>query len=132
MIRVVLDTNVIVSAFLTPAGKPASVLQSVLRHDLDICFDTAILAEYEEVLSRPKFAGSVHRPSIERFIELLSGIGIKITCIPSHFHLPDEKDRKFYDAAVAAGAFLITGNKRHFPDENFIFEPAGFLLEKMQ
>ena len=132
MIKVVLDTNVIVSAFLTPAGKPASVLQSVLRHDLEICFDAAILSEYEEVLKRPKFAGSVHQPSIERFIELLGGIGIKTTCIPSNFHLLDEKDRKFYDVAVAAGAFLITGNKRHFPNESFIFEPAEFLLEHMR
>ena len=132
MIKVVLDTNVVVSAFLTPTGKSASILQAVLRHDLDICFDAAILSEYEEVLSRPKFADIVHRPSLERFIELLSSIGIKITCIPSNFHFPDEKDRIFYDIAAAADAFLITGNKRHFPDKNFILEPAEFLLEKMQ
>ena len=130
MVKIVLDTNVIVSAFLTPAGKPASILQSVLRHDLEICFDAAILSEYEEVLNRPKFANSVHRLSIERFIELLSSIGIKTTCTPSQFHLPDEKDRKFYDVAVAADAFLITGNKRHFPNENFIFDPAEFLFER--
>jgi hypothetical protein len=40
--------------------------------------------------------------------------------------LPDESDRKFYDAAKACHAILITGNQKHFPKENFIVSPAEF------
>ena len=125
--KVVLDTNVIVSAFLSPGGKPAAILQMVLRRDLDICFDTAILAEYEQVLGRDMFAGRLHEPSLRRFFDLLYDFGISVTCVPSHVSLPDEADRKFYDVATKAGAVLITGNKKHYPDEPLIQSPTEFL-----
>ncbi|MCL1865964.1 MAG: hypothetical protein FWF82_00980, partial [Oscillospiraceae bacterium] len=41
--------------------------------------------------------------------------------------LTDESDRKFYDAAKANGAVLITGNQKHYPDEFFVMNPADFL-----
>ena len=126
--RVVLDTNVIVSAFLSPAGKPAIILSLALRGDLIICFNTAILAEYEEVLSRCKFAGRVHRPAFVRFFELVYKFGVNENPIPRKIHLPDETDRKFYDVAKATDAILITGNTRHYPNEPFIKDPSGFLL----
>jgi predicted nucleic acid-binding protein len=39
----------------------------------------------------------------------------------------DETDRKFYDLALKAAVYLITGNKKHFPTENWIVSPAEFL-----
>jgi len=45
----------------------------------------------------------------------------------SSIPLPDETDRIFYDTAVASGAVLITGNKKDYPDNPFIFTPADFL-----
>ena len=126
--KVVLDTNVVVSAFLSPAGKPAIILQLVLRHDLDICFNTAILAEYEQVLTRSKFAGRVHQPAIQRFFDLMRDFGIQTISGLSQVNLPDETDRKFYDVAKAAGAILVTGNKKHYPDEPFIKDPAEFMV----
>ena len=41
--------------------------------------------------------------------------------------MPDEDDRVFYDTAVKAEAYLITGNKKHFPLEPFIVYPVNFL-----
>ena len=128
--RVVLDTNVIVSAFLSPRGKPASILQLVLGHDIDICFNTAILAEYEQVISRPKFTGKIHQASLQRFFALMYDFGINTICAPSFMSLPDETDRVFYDVAKAAGAILITGNKKHYPDEPFIMAPTDFLISR--
>jgi len=127
--NVVLDTNVIVSAFLSPMGKPATILQLVLRGDLSICFDTAILAEYEQVLGRDKFAGKLHQASIRRFFELLYDFGMQAICIPSQISMPDEADRKFYDVAKKAEAVLITGNKKHYPNESFIYNPVEFLIK---
>jgi len=125
--RVVLDTNVIVSAFLSPLGKPAAILRLVLQHELDICVDTTIVIEYEQVLCRPQFTERIQQSSIQCFFEILYDIGININSIPSHIPLPDESDRKFYDIAKAAGAYLVTGNLKHYPDEAFIQDPATFM-----
>ena len=45
----------------------------------------------------------------------------------SVFHMQDESDRVFYDVAKAAEAFLITGNKKHYPDEPFVITPRDFI-----
>jgi len=127
--KVVLDTNVVVSAFLCPLGKPAAILQLVLRGDFEVCFNTAILAEYEQILCRPKFAGKINQPAIRRFFELMYDMGTNIISSPGYVNLPDETDRKFYDVAKTADAVLITGNKKHYPDEPFVQTPAEFLAQ---
>ena len=53
--RVVLDTNVLVSAFLSPDGAPAQLLTFALAGELTLLFDDRIMAEYAEVLRRPRF-----------------------------------------------------------------------------
>ena len=45
----------------------------------------------------------------------------------SNTPLPDETDRKFYDLAKEVGAILITGNRKHYPDEEFIMTPSEFV-----
>ena len=127
MIQVVLDTNVVVSGFLNRQGKPASILKLVLQHDFDICVNTAILIEYEQVLNRAKFAGKIHQAEIQRFFDIMYDIGVNTIAVPSKISLPDESDRKFYDVAKAASAYLITGNTKHYPDEPFILPPAEFI-----
>jgi len=49
------------------------------------------------------------------------------TNVISLIRMLDEDDRKFYDVAKSAEAFLITGNIRHYPKEPFIVSPSGFL-----
>jgi len=53
--KVVLDTNVLVSAFLKPQSKPAKILRLILQGNIDIVINEYILAEYYEVLTRAKF-----------------------------------------------------------------------------
>ena len=127
MMKVVLDTNVVVSGFLVPQGKPAAILQLALQHHFDICYNTAILAEYEQVLSRDKFAGRIHQPDIQRFVDIIYEIGIKTIVKPSKINMPDKTDRKFYDVAKANHAYVITGNTKHYPDEPFILTPTDFI-----
>lgn len=55
MIRVVLDTNIIVSALLQPLGPPTEVFLMVLASKIQICLSGSIYAEYEEVIRRPRF-----------------------------------------------------------------------------
>ena len=58
MIQVVLDTNIVVSALLQPLGPPAQVFTLAIRGSLQLCVTGTVYAEYEEVISRPRF----HRP----------------------------------------------------------------------
>jgi putative PIN family toxin of toxin-antitoxin system len=58
MIRVVIDTNIIVSALLQPLGPPAQVFALVVGGAVQLCVSGAIYAEYEEVIRRPRFRRS--------------------------------------------------------------------------
>ncbi len=66
----VLDTNGIVSAHLSPHGPPGGLLGEVLARRLRLAYDTRILDEYREVLSRPKF--DFPPTSVRRFLDLMS------------------------------------------------------------
>jgi putative PIN family toxin of toxin-antitoxin system len=122
---VTLDTNILVSSLLSD-GPPAHIVDMIAEGRIRPCFNDAILAEYWDVFSLPKFGFSP--PRIERLIRhiIRAGFGVEASA-PSVFPLPDEGDRKFYDVAVAAGSILITGNIKHYPHEPFIASPADFL-----
>ena len=53
--KVVLDTNVLVSGLLNGKGNPAAILTLALTGAVQTCHDKRILAEYSEVLGRPHF-----------------------------------------------------------------------------
>jgi uncharacterized protein len=55
MIRVVLDTNVIVSALLQPLGPPVRVFVLIAGGEIQPCVSGNVYAEYEEVIRRPRF-----------------------------------------------------------------------------
>jgi len=51
--RVVLDTNVLVSALMTPSGNPAKIYKMFFTGDLGLVYNESILSEYDDVLHRP-------------------------------------------------------------------------------
>jgi len=53
--KIVLDTNIVVSGLLQSQGNPARVLTLALVGALQVCHDKRILAEYSEVLARRRF-----------------------------------------------------------------------------
>ena len=110
---VVLDTNVVVSGFLSPAGPPAQILGLTLAGKLTPAHDARILAELSEVLRRPELSFS--RPHIEAVLEAFERDGISIVPGPLPERLPDPTDEPFLEVAAAAQAVLVTGNLRHFP-----------------
>jgi len=126
-VRLVLDTNVVVSAFINPGGKPSEIVKMVLGRRAELCYNSVILSEYENVMQRPKFSKQLGTDKIRRFIDLLKSIGISFDPPPSNIKLQDESDRIFYDTAKGSGSSLITGNIKHFPKESFIFLPADFI-----
>ena len=123
--RVVLDTNVLVSALYSAYGVPAKIVEAITNGLITPCFNEEILAEYADVLSRPRLKFETIR--IVELITLLKQFGQDISGFEqSSIPLPDEDDRVFYDVAKACGAILITGNTKHFPLEPIVVTPREF------
>jgi len=113
-LRVVLDTNVIVSAHLNAEGYERYVLDLVLAGKLQIAVSAAILEEYEGVLRRPKFG--IAPRQVGRSLRLLRKAARVVR--PRHRLevTRDPDDNRFLECAEASKAdYLVTGNKRHFP-----------------
>ena len=129
--RVVLDTNIIVSACLRPEGAPATIVELALLGTFTVYLSPNVLGEYREVLARPKFSRQ-----IERITVLLEGIEeVAVVVMPDRRIeiSPDEEDNRLLECAEAAEAdFLVTGNRKHFP-ESFgatrVVAPRDFLTE---
>lgn len=116
MIRAVIDTNVLVSGLLSPSGNEALILLAAHQGLVRPCVSVEMLAEYAEVLARPKFA--FPPDEIAAMIGMLRDKGELIEPPDDAPAVPDPDDAKFIQCAVAAGAeYLVTGNKRHFPPE---------------
>ena len=111
---IVLDTNVLVSALLTPHGPPGRVLDLVLTGELTVAFDDRILDEYHSVLRRPKFGFADH--DILEIVDYLAHVGFAVVATPLTVLLPDGDDLPFLEVASAASAILVTGNARHYPE----------------
>jgi putative PIN family toxin of toxin-antitoxin system len=114
MITLVLDTNVLVSALLSPHSHSAQIVRLVADGSIRVVFDERILAEYREVLSRPKFP--FHKDQIESLLSQVEEEGLKIIPQPTSLNLPDPDDIPFLEVALAGKVdFLVTGNKKHYP-----------------
>ena len=114
MIRVVLDTNIIVSALLQPLGPPAQVFVLTLGGLIRLCVSGSVYAEYEEVISRPRFARSPD--IIAATLQSIREKGTWVRPIDRVTACADPDDDIFLECAQAASAdYLVTGNLKHFP-----------------
>lgn len=125
MTGLVLDTNVLVSALMNPKGKPAHIYCRVAKGQAKVYYNDKIMYEYKDVLFRGYL--KIDKNDAQEVIDVIVKKGTNLTVVPSTIPLPDEDDRVFYDTAVSAGAYLVTGNMKHFPQEQFILTPADFL-----
>ena len=132
MLRVVIDTNVLVSALLKPDSVPGLIFSLVLEGELILCLSEPIATEYEEVLQREKFK----KLNQKKVKALLSRLKSQAEWAEPKVHLnitkADPEDNKFLEWAEEAGAdFLVTGNTKHFPPGKYkgtiILTPVGFL-----
>lgn len=112
--RVVVDTNVLVSGLISPFGPPGVLVGLIARGTHQVCYDPRILAECREVLARPAFA---FRPAdSETLLSRIATNGVPIAPMPLASRLPASGDQPFLEVAVAARAeCLVTGNLKHFP-----------------
>ena len=61
--RVVLDTNTLVSGVISPGGPPRRLLDELRAHVFELCSIATLLAELLDVLSREKFAARLTQAS---------------------------------------------------------------------
>ena len=110
--RVVLDTNVLVSGVINPHGAPGRVVDALLAGALTALYDDRTLGEYREVLTRPAFG--FLRADVETLLDFIETEGEPTAAGALAAVLPDMSDLPFLEIAATGGAVLLTGNIKHF------------------
>lgn len=128
--KIVLDTNVLVSGLLSPYGAPAEIVGMVSSGILRLCYDARVMVEYQDVLARPKF--QFDQKKVKDLLAFAGQTGEVVATSPLGAPLPDPHDEIFLEVALAGRAvFLITGNIKHFPASLRrgvnVVTPQGFL-----
>lgn len=127
---VVIDTNVLISALLSKHSDAATVqvLNAVFDGTIIPVFNDEILAEYDNVLHRPKFKFS--DTNIQLLLDTIKTYGVFAKQLITNEILPDPKDLVFYEVVMAKqdeNAYLVTGNSKHFPKKPCIVTPNELL-----
>lgn len=122
---VVIDTNILVSALWSRNGAPAKILSMIIGGTFIPCYDYRILNEYRDVLTRLKFKFS--NGEVNALLEWIANNGYSIIAEPLDIAFMDEADKKFYEVAKFCGAKLITGNTKHFPNDEIVLTVSEFL-----
>jgi putative PIN family toxin of toxin-antitoxin system len=129
--KIVLDTNVVVSGLLQSQGNPAQVLTLALAGAVQVCHDERILAECTEVLARPRFKFDPKR--VREVLTKLQTDGLAIDASEQpDLDSPDPDDEPFLAVALAASAdFPVTGNLADYPPTKrrgcVVISPAAFM-----
>ena len=124
--KIVLDSNIIVSALLSPGGLPAKILNMVLDGSVTIVYDNCVFSEYADVLGREKF--KINRELINTVFDFIKNEGEYKIALPQNITFDDEDDKMFYDLYKSGDIdYLITGNKKHFPGEKGIVSPREYI-----
>ncbi len=129
--KIVIDTNVVVSGLLKSQGNPTQVLTLALAGAVQVCHDKIILAEYAEVLGRPRFEFDPKR--VREVLAKFEADGMVVDASAhSDLDLPDPDDEPFLAVALAASVdFLVTGNLSDYPPNKrrgcAVVSPAAFM-----
>lgn len=133
--RVVVDTNVLVSALLSPSGAPAKVLRHWEAEAFESVVSEEILAEYARVLSYPRIAGRLKltSESADELVATLRRFAILVEPARSlHVIADDPDDDKLLACALAGGAeYIVSGDEHLLSLGEYqgvqVLPPAAFL-----
>jgi len=114
--RVVIDTNVIVSSFLSPTGVPAQLLAHLEQEAFVLLVSEPILAEYQRALNYAKLR-ALHGMSSEAIAEVMDDLRVTAVLVEPSERLDvveqDRDDNKFFECAVAGGAtYIVSGDAK--------------------
>jgi uncharacterized protein len=113
-LRLVIDTNVLVSAALEPAGLQRTVFLIAISKPARLYVSHPILEEYNEVLARPELR--IRKGLRLQLLQLIKNHSHTVVPTRQLEATTDPEDSIFLECADAARAdYLVTGNQRHFP-----------------
>jgi putative PIN family toxin of toxin-antitoxin system len=113
-LRLVIDTNVLVSAAIKPAGLQRTVLLIAITKPARFYVSAPILEEYREVLGRPELR--IRKGLRSQLLQLIRNRSHLVAPVRRLEITPDPDDNLFLECADAARAdYLVTGNQKHFP-----------------
>lgn len=125
----VIDTNVLVSAMLKNGSVPGQVVAEALYGDIIPIINDEILAEYEDVLNRPKFR--FDKGVVKVFLDELKKRAVYTDYGLIEDEIQDSKDVVFYAVLMEKrkekDAYLVTGNLKHFPVRTYIVTPKEMM-----
>ena len=131
--KIILDTNVLVSALLKAHSNPALILSLAIERKVQLCLSDDIFSEYKEVLAYGKFK-NLDQNNVKALLNKLKEDALLfIPRAPVNIIKNHQADNKFLECALAAEAdFVITGNRKHFNFKTFhhiqILTPTEFLF----
>lgn len=125
----VIDTNVIVSSFLNHDSLPGKIVDLVVDRTIIPLLSQEILEEYSEVLLRNKF--NLAPEEIHEFITEWIEKGVFPGRKKTSQDFVDKDDIVFFEITLSGrstmGAYLVTGNLRHYPAESFVVTPRQMI-----
>ena len=131
--KIVLDTNVMISGMLNPSGPPGKIIDLLRSGALQLVVDDRILSEYADVLRRKYFLRYFGESERERVIEYISGNSYYTLSKVVVSGIPDQGDAPFLEIALSEGVPLITGNLKHYPETArmgcLVLSPKQFIEE---
>jgi len=112
--KVVLDTNIIVSGLINPGGTPGTIYRYWLEKQFVLLASEEQITEVRNTLRKPSIRYKMARPTIGKAINDLREIGIHVRSSPYPQVSPDPTDNFLLAMAEYGRAdFLITGDKSH-------------------
>jgi putative PIN family toxin of toxin-antitoxin system len=127
--KVVLDTNVLVSGMMTTGGTCALILDLLSENRLVAALDGRLMTEYRRVCAEPRL--HLNAEAVRDFLYFLNDCAENVIAMPLDAALPDPDDLPFLEVAAEARAVLVTGNKKHFPQKTAgavqVVSPREFL-----
>lgn len=132
MPRAVLDTNVLVSALISPGGPSAGLLLELRAGAFELIVSPALLTELGEVLARPKFRPYVTEPEVAAYVDLIEHEATVYRDLPASEEKlsADPDDEYLIDLARSAAADVLVSGDSHLLDLRGIvpvMTPAEFL-----
>ncbi len=112
MLRVVLDTNVLVSSVIT-LGKPRELLGIIARREATLLLSKEILNEFMKVMKRRKFTEFVTEEQVKRFVESIERITEFVEPESDLEVVEDLKDDIIINTAIDGRADLIVSGDHH-------------------
>jgi putative PIN family toxin of toxin-antitoxin system len=128
MVYAVIDTNVLVSAILSvhPDSSTVVVRDKIAEGEIVPLYNDEIFSEYRTVLTRPKFGFPLD--VVDAVLQIVLEKGITLDRTKTDELFPDPKDVVFYEVALSKeGAYLVTGNIKHFPKKPIVVTPSELL-----